>query len=79
MQQRKIDLEKQFCEQDALGERVEYIQDQMTEAKKEKDKLEKHLQRLVSTPLFKSKADDTNYQQLETLKEKLDKNVTETN
>ena len=48
------------------------------EARKEKNKLQEKYDALARTPFFKKEADNTNYKQLEDLKERLNKTQRDT-
>lgn len=78
LQEKKAELERHYREKDAQADRVEYLNEQITEARKEKNKLQEKYDALARTPFFKKEADNTNYKQLEDLKERLNKVQRET-
>lgn len=68
LQDKRAELERHYREKDAQGERVDYLKEQITEARKEKNKLQEKYDALARTPFFKKEADNTNYKRLEDLK-----------
>lgn len=78
LQDQKIELEKNYREKDSQGDKVDYLNELIAEAKKEKYQLQEEYDKLVRKPFFQKEVDNTNYRTLEDLKEKLDKSKRET-
>lgn len=74
----KEELERHQRDKDMQGDKVDYLNEQISEARKERNKLQERYEELVSKPFFKNKADNTNFKNLEELKQKLDKIKRET-
>ena len=71
-------MEKHQRETSAAGDKIDYIKEQIEEARREKNKLEEECQNLMRTPFFKKEADNSNYQKMEDLKSQIDKQARET-
>ena len=65
-------MEKSYREKDSQSEKVDYINELIAEAKKEKYQYQEEYDKLVRKPFFQKEVDNTNYKTMEELKEKLD-------
>jgi len=61
LQDKKAELERHEREQGAQGDRVAYLNEQIAEARKEKNELQAKYAALAGTPFFKKETDNTNY------------------
>lgn len=57
---RKLQLEKSHREAASAGNQVEYLKDQITELREERNRLQKEMDTILQNPYFKKEHDESN-------------------
>jgi len=68
---RKMQLEKTAREAASAGNQVEYLRDQITELRAERDRLQSQMDAVLQNPFFKKEHDESNLQTITDLETKL--------
>lgn len=73
LSEKKMMLEKSQRETMAAGSQVEYLRDQIQEAKNERDQLTREFDNLMRQPFFKKETEKNNFAKIDTLQQEISK------